>query len=700
MKKDYSNEQARKNYLELLENPSKIPMHFVYDGKEYSGFGGDSFKLTGCEKEKNGEKETTTFFYEFNDELTVSLTLNYYNDFGATEWWVWFENKKDKESKVLERIETKLAFSGNYPVLKGIFGDHVNQYRPYSIPLEKNRVDFCSDHGHATHINFPYFNLEYGDCGVMLAIGWAGTWNADFYANGDKTTYNACAVPNLKSVLRPGEKVRSASFLMAEYKMRDEDFATNYWRSFYIAHILPKEADGSPIKPFSTCCLAYDTGLPHSDGSISEHYYTWKPSLEKMIEEDCKVDFRWVDAGWYIRPDLGSATPIDLAKHLEDVNKRPEGHEKDWWCSTGTWEFDPKKWPDKTFLESTEFARANGMKTLLWFEPERVNDVENLEKNFGYNPKWAIHNEEILKGPWGAPIFVNNLGDDDCYRWTLDRILKTLKENKIDMYREDNNKAAAKLWTYLDNLEGENRNGITECKLIQRRYEMWDTIIECTTSYGGCSFVDSCCAGGGRNDYESLKRGIPLLRSDSDRRLVAHRLAMTTSFNKWIPFCGANTREKLYPHLKHGDSDRYIFRASYLSVLNVDSQFVYNPDPKNFEILREGLKEWKKVAPYILKDFYVHTPWHQQTDTTAFTAFSFVDPESEKGVILAFSQEKCERQKLNISLPYAESGKMYKITDEDTGMEEILSGDSLSYEYTIKFKDKREARLLWIESVK
>ena len=212
--------------------------------------------------------------------------------------------------------------------------------------------------------------------------------------------------------------------------------------------------------------------------------------------------------------------------------------------------------------------------------------------------------------------------------------------------------------------------------------------------------MDSCCSGGGRNDYESLKRGIPLLRSDSDRRLVAHRLAMTTSFNKWIPFCGANTREKLYPHLKHGDSDRYIFRASYLSVLNVDSQFVYNPDPKNFDVLREGLKEWKKVAPYILKDFYVHTPWHQQTDTTAFTAFSFVDPESEKGVILAFSQEKCERQKLNISLPYAESGKMYKITDEDTGMEEILSGDSLSYEYTIKFKDKREARLLWIESVK
>jgi hypothetical protein len=127
---------------------------------------------------------------------------------------------------------------------------------------------------------------------------------------------------------------------------------------------------------------------------------------------------------------------------------------------------------------------------------------------------------------------------------------------------------------------------------------------------------------------------------------------------------------------------------------------VYNPDPKNFDVLREGLKEWKKVAPYILKDFYVHTPWHQQADTTAFTAFSFVDPEKEKGVIFAFSQEKCERRELNISLAYAEKGKMYRIVDEDTKEEVILSGDELSCEYTIKFSDKREARLLWIESVK
>ena len=32
-------------------------------------------------------------------------------------------------------------------------------------------MEFTSDSGRATHGNFPYFNLEYGDGGAMLAIG-------------------------------------------------------------------------------------------------------------------------------------------------------------------------------------------------------------------------------------------------------------------------------------------------------------------------------------------------------------------------------------------------------------------------------------------------------------------------------------------------------------------------------------------------
>ena len=661
MKRDYRNPQATANYRLLTEDPGRLPFSFVYNGKEYKGFGGITPISKTAKTEK--EKESTSFVFSL-DALDITLLLTHYFSHGATEWTVWFENFATQNSGVLEDIKTELIFEGKHPVLKGILGDHVNLYQPYCKDLTGQTVEFSSDSGRATHINFPYFNLEYGDGGAMLAIGWAGTWKARFSCDSEKTVYTANAVNGMKTYLKPGEKIRTALFVYAPYTQRTEAYATNYWRDWFITHNLPKaSAAGDAMEPFSTCNLASDTGLPNSDGSISERYYTWKPTLEKMFEENVKVDFRWFDAGWYVRPDGGS-------------------EESRWWSTVGTWELDPVKWPGKTFLESTDYARAHGMKTLVWFEPERVTDPENLAKNFGYNMDWAIRVD-------GGKTVSNNIGDPACYAWTVGRICKMLRENKVEMYREDNNCDAASLWKYLDRREGENRLGITECKFIDAHYRMWDDIIACTLSYGGCGFVDSCASGGGRNDLESMRRGVPILRSDNDRTTVSLRLSMTTAFNKWIPFCGANTKEKKEQLALTGDSDPYVWRASYLPILNVDSQFTQDPD-QDFGVLRFGLDEWKKVKPYLLKEFYVLTPWHTEKDRTAFTAYSFFDPESEMGVLLAFRQESCVPSTLAVSLPFAQ-GKTYTLTDADTGKERSANGA-----FEIFFEKPREAKLFYI----
>jgi len=668
MVRDYRNTAADKRYRGFTENPQEIPFSFVYDGVKYTGFSPEFFELKDKKVDRINDKETTTFIFGFAEVLNVSVILTHYFSHGATEWTVWFENISDVDSKIITKPETSLDFIGKQPVLKGILGDHVNQYRPYSHDITGGSFDFSSDTGRATHVNFPYFNLEYGDGGVMLAIGWAGTWHANFSSTGDVTTYTAGSVNNMNLYLKPGEKIRTALFAMAEYTVRNEYYATNFWRSWYVEHNLPKaDKNGAMMEPFSTCCLAFDTGLPNSDGSISERYFTWKPSLEKMIEEDVKVDFRWFDAGWYVSPD-GSTEEVD------------------WWGTVGTWELDPTKWPGKTFLESTEFARTNGMKTLVWFEPERVTNPEALAENFGYNTDWAIRID-------GLKEISNNIGIPECFEWTVERICKMLRENKVEMYREDNNCSASVLWSHLDGKEGQERTGITECKFIGGHYAMWDRIIECTLSYGGCGFVDSCASGGGRNDLESMRRGVPLLRSDSDRTGVSLRLAMTTALNKWLPFCGACSKEKIGEHDATGISDPYVWRASYLPALNVDSQFVQDPG-QDFGILRFGLKEWKEVSPYLLKEFYVLTPWHHQCDIFDFTAMCYYDPDAEKGVLLAFRQEQCVRDSLKISLPFAEKGDKFIFTNKDNGEKFESEGKA-----TLNFEHKREAQFYWIEKI-
>ncbi|MBR4888971.1 MAG: alpha-galactosidase [Clostridia bacterium] len=665
MRRDYRNPAADARWRAMAEDPQQVPFAFTYDGREYKGFSPECFTLKDTKTDVQGEKESRTYVWDFSDGLEVTLLLTHYFSHGATEWTVWFENTGTADTKILEDLHTELEFAGAYPVVKGILGDHTNQYRPYAMEVTDNRVEFSSDSGRATHINFPYFNLEHGDGGTLLAIGWAGTWNAVFAAEGNTATGRFGAVNGMHLYLKPGEKIRSALFVMMPYTVRSEACATNHWRSWFIEHNLPKaDSAGAAMEPFSTAWLAGDTGLPNSDGSISERYFTWRPTMEKMLAEDIYVDFRWFDAGWYARPDGGS-------------------EETDWWGTVGTWELDPEKWPGRTFAESVDFAHEHGTKTLVWFEPERVTDPDNLAKNFGYNTDWAIRVE-------GERTISNNIGVPECLEWTTNRICKMLRENKVDMYREDNNCNPAPLWKHLDAQDG--RQGITECKFIGGHYKMWDDIIACTLSYGGCGFVDSCASGGGRNDLESLRRGVPLLRSDSDRTSIALRLSMTTAFNKWIPFCGAHTREKLEELALEGVMDPYTWRASYLPALNLDSQFVYAPD-QDFSMLRFGLQEWNKVKPYLLKEFYPLTPWHAEKDTTDFTAYCFYDPETEEGALLAFRQEKCVRDTLRLALPFAKNG--CTLTDEDTGETIACSGT-----VELHFDTPRTARLLWVRGVK
>ena len=660
------NPEADAWYRAVLHDPAAFPFRFSYGGRPVQGFPESLFSCVGKTTVSGDDTETSEICWRMDDVLFVTLCCTHDARFGVSEWTVWFENRGSRDTEVISCPETVLTFPGKHPTLKGILGDHGNSYRPYALDVSAQRRQFVSGSGRATHVLFPYFNLEYGDGGVLLAIGWAGTWRADFRYDAVRgvTEYRAGSVNGLHTRLRPGEKVRTALFVRFPYPERNEDEAANRWRRWFIARCLPGAGE-----PFSTCCLAADTGRPNSDGSISETWETWRPSLEKMIAEDVKVDFRWLDAGWYVAPDGSSP-------------------QEDWWGTVGTWTPDPVKWPGNALRQSTDFARSKGMKTIMWFEPERVTDPESLEKNWGYDVSWAIR----LPGVKGIS---NNLGDPACFRWTLDRILKTLRENRVELYREDNNSDPARLWQHLDSLEGEERRGITECKLIDAHYRLWDEIIANTRSWGGCSFVDSCASGGGRNDLESLRRGIPLLRSDADRTTTALRLSMTSSFNRWVPMCGAINREKKDQLAPTGKLDRYIWRASYLPVMNIDARFVQEPE-QDFDMLRWGLREWKRVRPYLLKDFYVLTPWHTEQDVYGFTAFVYLDPETGCGVLLAFRQEKCAEEELVCTLPFAEKSGLTLI-DEDTGEKLEADGNTAAaYGISLHFSHERQARLLWI----
>ena len=645
-------------FASWVEDPSAIPVSFTYAGVPHEGLKGFDILSNTCLTTASGKSLKAVFSIDENLQAKVEAALN--NEFGEIEYTVWFENIGSSPSGELKDLESVvLDFDGGDPMIRGCLGDHVNKYADYQTPLRDTTVSFVSTGGRATHVYFPYFDLVHGDGGTLMALGWAGTWHADFTGSDEGIAMKGGNCNGFDSVLMPGEKIRTALVVMLPYKGRDRDDATNLWREWFIKYNMPSaDAAGNPIKPFSTTCFASDTGLPNSDGSISERFYTWKRTLERLIYEDVVPDFRWFDAGWYLDPRGNTVA-------------------SDWYGTVGTWELDTLKWPGKTFLESNQACHDAGMKVLTWFEPESVCDVEDLARNFGYNPEWADFNR--------GHRYTSNLGNKDCLEWTLGRITKMMGENGVDLFREDNNSNPVKAWKGFDEKTatktGLQRTGITENLAIQGHYELWDRIIDFCAKNGKCTYIDNCASGGGRNDIESLRRSLPFMRSDADRTTTALRLSMTTSYCRWIPFHGANTKEsadELAPGMA-GGSTFYITRASWLPVYNISEVFTHDVD-MDYDRLRATFGEWKKFNHLLVKDMYPLTPWHRPEDDSNWTAIAWHDRETGEAVLQAFRQETCQEPEYTVFLKFLDPARNYKVTNVDTAETMIKTGSALASE--------------------
>lgn len=668
--------RAEKMYRETLCRPENLTVSFVYEGKRYEGLGGVPMVGKKVTVSETGEKQELRFMAD--NKLQITLETAYCPEFGEMEYTLWFENVGNTPTGELRDVYALTSdFCGADPVLRGCLGDHSKYYEAYENRLLHGDSYFRSDNGRATHIVFPYFDLVHGDGGTLIALGWAGTWEALFSAHGESSSVKAKTDIRLCASLMPGEKIRTGLIVLIPYQGRSADDATNLWREWFMKYNLPKaDADGTPIHSFMTEGFAGDTGLPNSDGSISERYFTWQPTLEKIVKEDIVPDFRWFDAGWYTDP-AGNTV------------------ETDWWGTIGSWELDREKWPGTTFRESNEACHALGMRVFAWFEPERVTHVEELCDNFGYKEEWAI--------PHGS-VITNNIGDAECLKWTLGRIIKMLDENAVDMYREDNNSDPAYSWMHLDERDeasyGVKRSGINENKCICGHYALWDGIINYCAKNGKCTFVDSCASGGGRNDIESMRRGVPMMRSDYDRTTSAMRLSQTTSFCKWIPFHGSTVKETetQLETSKGAGSDSYVARASYLPIYNITEAFVHNPE-LDFELMRKNIGEWKSLRHLLTRDLYVLTPWHHSESLQSWTALAYDAPELGESVVMAFRMEEADEEEYTAVLPFAREAATYCVVDADTGEMRTMTGTALQNGITIRLSKPKSSALLRIRVI-
>jgi alpha-galactosidase len=87
------------------------------------------------------------------------------------------------------------------------------------------------------------------------------------------------------------------------------------------------------------------------------------------------------------------------------------------------------------------------------FEPERVRDGTWLDRN---HPEWLLHNG-------ASSNRLLDLGNEEARQWLTEHVTRLIREQGIDLYRQDFNMEPLPYWRAKDTPD---RQGITEIKHV------------------------------------------------------------------------------------------------------------------------------------------------------------------------------------------------------------------------------------------
>ncbi|HRY47373.1 MAG TPA: alpha-galactosidase, partial [Candidatus Paceibacterota bacterium] len=326
------------------------------------------------------------------------------------------------------------------------------------------------------------------------------------------------------------------------------------------------------------------------------------------------------------------------------------------WPRVGTWQVDSNRFP-RGLRAISDHAHQHGIKILVWFEPERVTAGTWLAQN---HPEW------VLGGGKGGLL---NLGNDEARRWLIEHVDQLIREQGIDLYRQDFNMDPLDFWRRND---APDRQGITEIKHVTGYLAFWDELRRRHPNL----LIDSCASGGRRNDLETLRRAVPLWRSDYAYETTGHQ-CMTYGLSFWVPYHGTGTvaaRNASYYGSGKSPVEPYAFWSNVTPSLGfgVDMRV---PD-LDYDALRRLVKQWRQVIPCYSGDFYPLTRWTR--DNAVWMAWQFHVADSGGGIVQVFRRENSPYESACFRLQGLESNVQYAVYPVDMpGAKQEHSGREL-----------------------
>jgi len=262
-----------------------------------------------------------------------------------------------------------------------------------------------------------------------------------------------------------------------------------------------------------------------------------------------------------------------------------------------------------------------------------------------------------------------------------------VKVEGLDWYREDlNGDGYATAWRRAD---AQDRQGITENLHVQGHLTFWDELRRRNPNLR----IDSCASGGRRNDLETMRRSVPLLRSDwsvmnfKDAPLQREgNQSQTYGLSSWLPWQGAGV------HF----TDSYSVRSYYLTGFGMIIPGGWKKTAESIAAVRKGYAECRRIAPLMLGDYFPLTP--HSLDTTSWIAWQFQRADLGESVVQAFRRPDAASDTLTVKLHGLVPQQRYEIENLDGG-KEVRTGAELMRGYDITLSERPAAAVLVLKAI-
>ncbi len=591
--------------------------------------------------------------------LRVECEVTGWTDFGVVEWVLRFANTGTEVTPAISHVQTAdITISTSYhfnfsPSLYYAEGSNASRadFAPREQQLQSgDTIRMEPRGGRSSDGAFPFFNLHTSPAeGVMVAIGWTGTWQSTITAIDNQRLHMTAGLKHLNAGLLPGEKIRTASVCLLFWQGKDRMTGHNRFRRFMLAHH-SRQIDGKPV------WYPIFGGFNWGDPAPCNEYTCMTTEYAIALVQRTKLfglkpESFWLDAGWY----------TDAADYATGKN---------WYNTAGNWIPDPERFP-QGFRPIADYIHQQADATfMVWFEPERVYKGTLWERE---HPEWMLNA--------GGDNCLFNLGNPEACQWMCSTIGDFLEESGIDHYRQDFNIAPESIWQAGDT---DGRRGMTEVKYIMGLYEYWDYLL---TRFPHL-LIDNCASGGRRIDYETMLRSAPMWRTDYNYGEPVGYQCHTYGLEFYLP--------------QHATGSYHV--NAFDSRSSLGSAVVFNwkltQQGESFTDMQRTLQEFQEVRPYFYEDFYPLSGTGDLTGDNIWMAYQLHRPADGSGYIVAFRRAGCKAGTCVVRLGGLDSTAVYRISDKDKNETTEYTGSQLADGLTLTLEQPRSSLLMRYERQK